>query len=70
MNYTLELLARIYGEHGYIELAPNADGLENLWDLRYVENKKEFARFTINWEQASKLAEALKIIVKVGNEKE
>jgi hypothetical protein len=66
MTHTLDILARIHndGTGTYIQVAPNADGLEGLWDLKYVDSTgKDIRVFTINKEEADLLVKAISSII-------
>jgi hypothetical protein len=64
-DYTLETLYRIYNDKtgAFIEIGPNADALEGLFDLKYIEeNGKEYCRLTLDLAQLNKLSEIFRTI--------
>lgn len=65
-TYTIEKIQRIYDDKNgdYLELGPNADALEGLWDLRAVQNDKEFCRLTLNLLQLQLLQRIIGDLVK------
>jgi hypothetical protein len=64
-DYSLETLFRLYNDKtgSYVEVGPNADGLDGLYDLKYIESDgKEFCRLTLDMRQLNKLSEIFRTI--------